>query len=311
MAQQTDHKKVENKLDLVAHLFLIYLSHSSLLADNVNVQVKDIGKKNIEFHINVDAESAIAKLNLESCNGPLEVIVMDMSGGEKCMISLCYQEQALKQGIFNYSRELVPDADKIVFPLEKSQAVDYYTELVDWNLDVKFRLKDQPSQKPSHLRENEGNSSPSAVHEKLEHLKFGNPPVPSSHSHSRNPYTDIPGFEDEYEIQQQPGIPVTGAFGVPGLAAPGPSAGYGDQDLYPGGQKYPNLQDPSSRFPAAQRQPGQGGMVFDPFRTGQGDPRSNPLRGEGPTGPTPPFPGARFDDPFGRTSQQGGGGGFI
>lgn len=71
MAQQTDHKKVENKLDLVAHLFLIYLSHSSLLADNVNVQVKDIGKKNIEFHINVDAESAIAKLNLESCNGPL------------------------------------------------------------------------------------------------------------------------------------------------------------------------------------------------------------------------------------------------
>ncbi|CUS23386.1 LAQU0S09e03598g1_1 [Lachancea quebecensis] len=311
MGRESDHKKVANKLDLVAHLFLIYLSHSSLLADNVNVQVKDIGKKNIEFNINVDAESACTKLNLERCDEPLEVIVMDMSGGEKCMVSLCYQDKALKQGIFNYLRDIVPEADKIVFPLEKSQVVDYYTDLVDWNLDAKFRLKDQPSQKPLYLREREGNSSPSAVHEKLENLKFGNAPAPQSSSHSTNPYTDVPSFEDEYEIQQQPGIPVTGTFGVPGLAAPDASIGYGDQDLYPGGQKYPNLQDPSSRFPAAQRQPGQGGMIFDPFHTGQGDSRSNPLGGKGPTGPSPPFPGARFDDPFGRASRQGGGGGFI
>ncbi|SCU77803.1 LANO_0A01310g1_1 [Lachancea nothofagi CBS 11611] len=304
--------KVNNKLELASHFFLIYLGHSGLLADDANVHFKEISKKNIELTVNVNGGFACSKNNGDKCD-ELEVIFMDISSGEKCMISVCCDDESVKQARFNYEHELFIDSQQIEFPLDKTQVMDYYTPNLDSNLESKFNLRGANLQETDRSGSSAGRPSEyEAVHQRLEKLKFGNPQLTS---HRRKSIPDMPGFDDELEVRQEAGIPVTGTFGVPGLASD-PSkfqTGYGDQDLYPGGQKYPNLQDPRTQFPEARSQPpGQGGMIFDPFRGVPDDSRSNPLRGgPSPGGPKPPFPGAKFDDPFGRQGYQGGGGGFI
>lgn len=135
--------------------------------------------------------------------------------------------------------------------------------------------------------------------ERLE-AKVGNRPPPK--------HDEIPGFDDEYEVQSGPGIPGSGEFGVPGLGAP--LGSYGDRDLYPNGMRFPQDFDP---LKTSQPNP-QGGMVFDPFR-GEG-PSANPLDGrKDPNKNSKPgsssFPGIKYDDPYGRIDRQGGGGGFI
>ncbi|SCU92158.1 LADA_0F14752g1_1 [Lachancea dasiensis] len=304
---------VSNKLELASQLFLIYLDHSGLLADNPNIRLKEASKKNIELRVDVNNEVASAGFKRDHCD-ELEIILMDISGGEKCMISVCVDEESVRQGIVNYERELVGGVSEISFPMEKNQVVNYYTPNLDSTLEAKFHFYSKRDAN-RELRESGHQSKDpadySAVHQRLERLKFGSPMFSSASKGEtrRKIIPDMPGFDDEYEVTQEAGIPVTGEFGVPGLAT-----GYGDQDLYPGGQKYPNFQDPSLHPTVQARPPGRGGMAFDPFRTGGderiGDPHSGPLGGE-PKGPRPPFPGAKFDDPFGRSQFHGSGGGFI
>ncbi|SCV04068.1 LAME_0H15500g1_1 [Lachancea meyersii CBS 8951] len=315
MGQNSETDHINNKLELIAHFFLIYLGHCKLLADNANVKFKEISRKNIEFKVSINGAVACQRLQCKCCD-VLEVVLMDMSGSQKCMVSVCSDEQPIRQEIFIYDRDLISNNEEVPFPLEKYRIGEFYSPKVDASLDAKFRLRSRTSSGKNQTGESEqsnmSSSGYAAVHQRLEKLKFGNPPLSASHrsAHRRNSISDMPRFDDEYEVNQSSGIPVTGEFGVPGLAS-----GYGDRDLYPGGQKYPNLQDPASQFPSTQgRLRGQGGMIFDPSKSNPDDSWSDPLRGDPSStgGPKPPFPGARFDDPFGRQNYQGGGGGgFI
>ncbi|SCU92856.1 LAFA_0F13322g1_1 [Lachancea sp. 'fantastica'] len=314
MGAEPQSDQITNKLELVAHLFIIYLGHCNLLADNANIQFREVGRKNIELQVSTNPEVASQKFKCGACDA-VEVVLMDMSGGQKCMISVCLEERPIVHGIFNYDRDFFNSETKVPLPVAKSSVSEFYTPNVDTSLEGKFRLRSGTSKRdePQGEPENSNVSSPdyAAVHQRLERLKFGNPPLSLGRQSTRrrSSISDMPRFDDEYEINRNAGIPVTGEFGVPGLAS-----GYGDQDLYPTGQKYPNLQDPSQQFPGAtNRPPGPGGMTFDPFRGNATDPSSNPLRGDpnATGGPKPPFPGARFDDPFGRPDFHGGGGGFV
>ncbi|CEP61105.1 Fub1p LALA0_S02e06832g [Lachancea lanzarotensis] len=314
MSAQSETDQISNKLELVAHFFVIYLGHCNILADNANIQFKEVGRKNIELQLSANPQALRQKFKCDQCDA-VEVILMDLSGGQKCMISVCLEERPLVQEIFNYERDFFNNGLEVPFPVVRSRAIDFYTPYVDTSLEAKFHLRSGTStgHEPQGEPENMNLTSPdyAAVHQRLERLKFGNPPLPVGRqpSRRRSSIHDMPRFDDEYEINQNAGIPATGEFGVPGLAS-----GYGEQDLYPNGQKYPNLQDPTQQFPGANnRSNGPGGMTFDPFRGNPTDPRSDPLSGDPSStgGPKPPFPGARFDDPFGRPDFHGGGGGFI
>ncbi|SCW00302.1 LAFE_0C01156g1_1 [Lachancea fermentati] len=306
MSNQTE--EVNTRLDLVACLFVAYLEKAGLLNESSTIKYNERTRKHVE--ITAPADQAASVPVFGSNVSSFEIIFMDMGNGEKCMISLCSQEESLKQRIFNYRSDLFLDESKLEFPMQKHDAIQNFAAHVLPKLQSKFRLiqdsdlngpsKDELEGEPRRLN---------SVQKEIEKLKFGAPPRQHT-SDVRGRPSDMPEFEDEYEAQSFPGIPVTGEFGVPGLAAfPPQNTGYGDADLYPTGEKLPNLQDP--RVPLTQRGEQKGGMIFDPFRGG--GPSSNPLQRD-PThskGPKPPFPGARFDDPFGRMSHQGGGPGFI
>ncbi|CCD26600.1 Fub1p NDAI_0I00310 [Naumovozyma dairenensis CBS 421] len=110
---------------------------------------------------------------------------------------------------------------------------------------------------------------------------------------------DLPKFEDEYEINTFKDIR-SGDNKNPLLH------NYGDNDLYPTGQKYPNLNDPNSLNPTAIRNKYgpdhphfQGGMTFDPLQRNKDEIDQSENRGPGW------IPGAKYDDPFGRPPPSG------
>lgn len=130
MAEHSEDSRINNKLELVAHLFLIYLGYSSLLADVANIKFKEIGKKNVEFDVTINSDVALSKLGISNCDH-LEILLMDINGGQKCMISICSKEDSLKQGIFSYNMDLFSREVQITYPLEKSQVTNFYTEELD------------------------------------------------------------------------------------------------------------------------------------------------------------------------------------
>lgn len=124
---------------------------------------------------------------------------------------------------------------------------------------------------------------------------------------SRRIPPDMPQFEDEYEVQKARRQPLDQ---YPGLnMGPRNPGGYGNTDLYPTGERAPNLLDPLGTSRPPNGQLGHGGMTFDPLadiqrQHDERNQRNNPGR----------MPGARWDDPFGGSNSDGfnfpGSGGF-
>lgn len=240
----------------------------------------------------------------------IDIVGVSIEEGKKCMVSLFNSEndRSLGQAILLYGEDLGMRQD-IQLPLE----YESYTTSVkkDELIHVLRRIGDKLGlQVPAELKQVETDEvmrrSPKAPGiERETSLREQEP----SRAAFRRP-ADMPGFEDEYQIHQE--------RSTPSLGLRGPESGYGDSDLYPTGQKYPNLADPNTQMPPIRPGYGQGGMTFDPLQeqARRREEQEGKLRGPGW------IPGAKFDDPYGHPGFGGsggsgssgfafGGGGFI
>lgn len=303
---------IESNLSLTLYLFLAYLKDAKIISDLGQLSWEDNSRGNLVVKVAVDPSTVNSRLGCRADR--LEFIAMEMSRGEKVLLSICSDEDCLKQGVFKYHDDLLLDSIKL--PIQVESVEDLYSSRVWLAFQNKFKFVEDiglltHNKKQSEVPSQESATTPST------RIQTEVPTAETFYGQAQSNYgrhrpSDMPGFEDEYEVQGHPGIPVSGEFGVPGLGMPSDNsstARYGDQDLYPNGQRVPNLQDPSSQFPNLR--PAKGGMIFDPFQ-GEG-PSSNPLQRARDEKSQDPgiFPGIKYDDPYGRINRQGGGGGFI
>lgn len=206
----------------------------------------------------------------------LKLAAFETIKDKQCMISIYSGDEILSQSLFQYADDMqVVDAIKL--PLDFEEYKDRYSSKINEVLEgigVKLNLKNYVNK----LREDSAQDQNERAHP---HDMHNNPleryPQRVERTSNRD---DIPKFEDEYEINSRRTDPNC-------LEPPG---GYGDRDLYPTGQKYPNLNNPNV-MPHLPNN--QGGMVFDPFgdRNHVRNPRDMPPGW---------IPGAKFDDPYGR-----------
>ncbi|SCV01424.1 LAMI_0G11408g1_1 [Lachancea mirantina] len=296
-------KEIKTNLELVVRLFITYLLKSSLLESENNITYADTSEKHIELEAKFDSE--IAQLELHSTGNDFQVVFSEISKGLKCLVNICDQKQCVKQAILDYKEDLLLGKKPLEFPIFTDEASQLFTPSVFAVFQEKFCLIKK------ERKSSGGSINKEETMEALEKLKFGSRSRSYNASIPSRP-ADMPSFDDEYEAQTSR-QPIGEPHGLPGLGVPSPAAGYGDSDLYPTGEKYPALQGPQTHLPNFRNPPSRGGMIFNPFQGG--GPSSNPLQGGGNTFGTnkdsPPFPSARYDEPFGRMSHQGGGGGFI
>lgn len=308
-AKMNNTSAIKNKTSLVARLVLQYLEELGIVNKASECKWNDTSTINTSVVTPVQHEVAkrVFKKDVEN----LEIISLEMNNAEKCMVNVCSNDESLTQGIFPYL-SLFRNDSAPTFPITDDEINKLYTDEVREVFRSKFKL---PSGSTSRLQETPTENK-GYFKERVESLRnreqqpLRSPQVPIRTPNPSNAH--IPGFEDEYEVQGAAGIPVSGEFGVPGLGMP--LGGYGDNDLYPNGMKFPQDFDPSQRHPNSRPQPGQGGMIFDPFR-GPG-PSPNPLSNYPPgvnpdANPSSRIPGVKYDVPYGRINRQGGGGGFI
>lgn len=295
--------EIQSKVALVTKFVLKFLEDQNIINQSSGLRWKNNSAKSATVVIVVEPETAskVFKKHLSD----LEVVALEMGNSEKCMVNICSDDDSLVQGIFQYST-LFGEQPSLSFPISESEINSLYTDEVFKIIQTKFKLfaglsgsalRERPSRSP-RTDELQSKDKDDIFKERVERMVANQPP--------RNP--QIPGFDDEYEIQTGPGIPSSGEFGVPGLGLP--VSGYGDNDLYPNGLRFPQDFDPLNRNSTNQ----QGGMIYDPFR-GTG-PSPNPQSGNHDPGQNsspagPQFPGTKYDDPYGRINRQGGGGGFI
>lgn len=289
---------INNQLELAVCLLFKYLKTTSLVNSFDDEFWKERSSKNVilEFPIKNDVAASIFNRTIES----IEIIGLDMNKSEKCMLSFYSADESLGQGIFHYEQLF---ENSLEFPMSLTQAFQLFTPHTQNTFQGKFKLLDASNVPKDTVFSEPRREMPSPPNPVIPAAI--SPEVTSNPIHSKP--KDMPSFEDEYEVQSGPGIPVTGEFGVPGLGTP--IGGYGDTDLFPNGMRFPQNYDPLGR----PHPIGQGGMVFDPFR-GDGvssNPRDKGSSNQGPRPGAPPFPGAKYEDPYGRINQQGGGGGFI
>lgn len=240
----------------------------------------------------------------------VEIIGAELEKGKRCMVSMFQSDndRPLGQAIFLYADDLgmeselaLPmDYESYTASMNSDDLIHVLRRIADkLGLEVRAELK----QVETEQMMNKGPQAPSLRRE--EPLGKYSPQSATT----RRP-ADMPRFEDEYQIHDEPG------FRPSNLREPSP--GYGDRDLYPTGQKYPNLADPTTQMPPMRPGHGQGGMIFDPSQeqARKQEEEQGKLRGPGW------IPGAKYDDPYGRPGFGGnsgpgssgfgfGGGGFI
>lgn len=94
--------QIESKLQLVTFLVLKYLQDLGLKSIVDDKSWKEKSSKNVVLMVSVNEEKAFEvfgrKLN------ELEIVGIDMSKSEKCMINICNDDESLAQGIFFYSK---------------------------------------------------------------------------------------------------------------------------------------------------------------------------------------------------------------
>lgn len=244
-----------------------------------------------------------ATLSDDDTDDRINIVGTAVQSKSKCIISLFRDsdDTSLGHTILSYEDDLGLNQE-LQLPVEYEEYIknnDGLDAILE-HLAVKLQIKTQTSRQEKRGRD-EGYRIPKS--------KLRTQDVTSGSSSLRRP-ADMPEFEDEYQIHQ----------GESGLQSriPGLERGYGDSDLHPTGEKYPNLTDPTSTMRPLPTLPGQGGMIFDPLReqARRSEEQEGKLRGPGW------IPGAKFDDPYGHPGSGGGtfpgsngmgfgGGGFI
>lgn len=264
--------KVDNKLALSVRLVIEYLE-----------QLEENGKI-----VKWDAENSVVKGTFADASGKssINVIGVAIEPEIKGMISL-YRDnnnESVAQGIFHYEKDFDMDSS-LKFPLEYERYMQDRKEKTDFILQkiaTKLKLGQfTRSLGQEEIKERDQQSNIGVG------LKSRDESRDAFRSTSDRRPADMPGFEDEYEIQNESNVRPSV------LQELGHS--YGDNDLYPTGQKYPNLGDPSSLMRPLPSVQGGGGMILDPFqeRAKERERQESKTRGPGW------IPGAKFDDPYG------------
>ncbi|AET38229.1 Fub1p Ecym_2508 [Eremothecium cymbalariae DBVPG len=275
------------KVEVTAHLFLAYLQDCKIINDVKKAKWKEQSKKSVLILINVDGE--FAKAVLGEAAEELEIVLVDMSDGKKVMISLCNDVAPIKQGILHY------DAD-LKLQTEVTEDHDGMRDMYDvntWNVfQGKFKLSAVSCSTTDVAKGEDQGPEVETLRRQLKLAKDKGIPI----ARAKAP-DDMPGFEDEYEIQGERHVPpVYDPDLFPSREHTRPGT-YGDRDLYPTGEKYPDILDPS---PSAGP---KGGMVFDPKHSGSLPlPYGGKFDPDDPDDPRKPsgfLPGARWNSPFG------------
>lgn len=244
---------------------------------------------NLDVKVENWTNNEVQKVKI-SCRSPnakyKELIIMGVETIPKlqCMISFLTEDESLSQFLLKYKDDLMIDAE-ITYPLKYEEHFNKSTEelrkILD-NIGLKINSKDIAKQFEQELKESNQNRNEGAYPE-----ESNNDPLrlPIGNEQRRTP-DDMPKFEDEYEIQRHQGDNDLRLPGRSGLGS------YGDRDLYPTGNRYPDLNHPG-------QMPGlpdtSGGMIFDPFSD-----RNRPGRGDPGNKPPGWIPGVKYDDPYGR-----------
>lgn len=274
--------------------FIAYATYESLLQVGI-VSRLEAGKDSYE--------SNLIKITLNSLAPvvkTIEIIAIEPTKSVKGMVTLCDEnDRTLASHTFHYDNEL--EIGNINFPVNwdeyTSQHKDVVNKLVDKIITgLNLHPKPNPTRKPD----------PSSTQSSKETVPVPGPlprtPVFTEKSDASHTGIDIPKFEDEYEVNERSRLGPQ-----PGIGFQPERPGYGDQDLFPMGQRNPlgsNLgpfgpQPGTGNIPGA---PGQGGMIFDPF----GQNRDQSLRDEQERRGPGWMPGSKYDDPFGGAGRSGG-----
>ncbi|CCC70046.1 hypothetical protein NCAS_0D04650 [Naumovozyma castellii] len=262
----------------------------------------------------------------EEVKNTYSIIANEIESHKLCSIMIYQDDKVIDQGIFNYYTDFHISKD-CSFPMDPA-TLQIPTGFDVAKLCAKFSAHLETFQGLTTRRVTEQQYQSQEVRNPLNITPlnpYGTTPLASGEDlvpHRQpppiinKPLADLPKFEDEYEIHRDSTIsPFPGLSLNPAPAGSGPgSHNYGDDDLYPTGEKHPNLNDPLGMARQKPPQPpnigGTGGMIFDPFHNKNND-NDNNNNNKGPGW----IPGARFDDPYGRPpnppSGGSGSGGFF
>ncbi|CAL9727975.1 silencing boundary-establishment protein Fub1p [Monosporozyma unispora] len=273
--------------------FLAYATYEALLEVGIVTKLEQgkVESANNLVRISLNSLTPVAKV--------IEIIAVEVAKDDKGMITLCDEnDNTLASHTFNYDNEL--GINGLELPLKWEEYISQHKEEVNrlttkiitgLNLHPKPTLTQKPKSSTTRTAEE---TTPLA----------GPVPVPPSFTRdtdTRRSGIDIPKFDDEYEINKPSRLGPQ-----PGIGFQPERPGYGDQDLFPMGQRNPsgsNLgpfgpQPGTGNIPGV---PGQGGMIFEPF----GQNRDQMLRDEQDRRGPGWIPGSKYDDPFGRPGTGG------
>ncbi|AEY97261.1 FAER272Cp [Eremothecium gossypii FDAG1] len=274
-----------SSVETTAVLFLKYLEEQQVLRSATEVEWTEKSSKTVVISAKIAEHGATA---FKDVADELELIFVDLSGGEKVMISVCGAGSPIAQAVVRYQEDMgLPEE----LPASNTEAASLYGAQLRNVFHAKFPLDRPDAARPAQK----------AQPRDYDALSGGAPPPIRAQVPAHRLPADMPGFEDEYEVLSPP----AGAA----QPLPGSPAGYGDSDLYPGGQKRTNPFDP---FPAPNP---QGGMIFDPRLQRPTAPlpyggQFDPADPADPRRPPGFLPGARWNAPFGGPGGPGGPGGM-
>lgn len=274
--------EIKTKLQFVA-----YATYESLLQVGI-VSKLDSGKEVLDGDL-----VKIALNSLTPVAKTIEIIAIEPTKSVKAMITLCDEnDNTLASHTFHYDNDL--GMMGINFPLKWEEYYSQHKDEIN-KLYTKIITGLNLHPKPTGTTKPEPSSTQSSKEAVPVPGPFATIPAITQDPQSRHTGIDIPKFEDEYEIHEPSRLGPQ-----PGIGFQRERPGYGDQDLFPMGQRNPlgsNLgpfgpQPDTGNIPGA---PGQGGMIFDPF----GQNRDQSLRNEQDRRGPGWIPGSKYDDPFG------------
>ncbi|CCH62904.1 hypothetical protein TBLA_0I02460 [Henningerozyma blattae CBS 6284] len=235
----------------------------------------------------------------------VSVIGLNINDGKQCILSLFLGEakdnKSLGQGVLDYKDDLKLDQEKFPVSIINYLHNKRHSDIIDI-VRKKLQLKENHSLPKLEEHEYMKRALTPGVTDPKISISKDQQGLPRTTNSSGNP-PDMPDFDDEYEMlggknpsQQNP---------YPGLNIAQPQAsGYGQKDLYPTGERIPNLLDPLATSRPSNNGimgPGSGGMSFDPLRDFQR--QQDDANSQGNVGR---MPGARWSDPFGKGNPGGG-----
>ncbi|KAL3229152.1 hypothetical protein RNJ44_02239 [Nakaseomyces bracarensis] len=251
---------------------------------NLDVEVENWTKSEVQ-RVSIRCRSSNAKY------GHLNIVGVETIPKQQCLISFLTKDDSLAQFMLNYKIDLlINEATK--YPLDYEEYIDKnpeeFRKIMD-NISTKIEVKAIARQFQQDLKATDQSQMEGYLRDPIRDDPLRLPTAGSE----RRLMDDRPGFDDEYEIQRQRNEDLR-----PGGSDLG---NYGDRDLYPTGNRYPDLNNPG-------QMPGlpdtSGGMIFDPFSGRNQQGREPAVK--------PPgwMPGAKFDDPYGRPPPSFPGSGF-